>query len=496
MRRRKDKNNELLLEFNFLDDESASDVTNEAGHAHEPHPAEESPSAIDERPIVRREEELSLFKQIDALLQRIGNKNVGDTRLVIFIINSYYGQGKSLAEVAQMISEGVIGVPRVTRERVRMIVAEFREEFLSSPTVQKRTRGLTIKRELVQAITEYHDSHIGYVVKESNWLSSPRLGAIAYLLHQKIIAGDTVIPWVKMQKILLDERIEKREFNAHYAALFYLLQAEVRPMAFEDILRRISEQPQMEGQEVREGLLALILQHDEVFEKVAEGTYQLREAYLNVKQRLARIIYEVKEVSPSDLVRMYTERHGETFSSMAIVSKGYPWCVPVGKSKWIYREDGVRLRKPAEIIQDFCKERVRFTLQDVLEYMNLQGVNIKEASVRCYILRICRPLNADGNTFCLDSDISEEEDYLWRSRTVSTNRICKKEWRKKMEKKIRTLLNSAPMNRMLQKDVMNQSRYILDNEGIAYNNFYKVLKTFSWLQTTTVEGETYLELIK
>ena len=39
-------------------------------------------------------------------------------------------------------------------------------------------------------------------------------------------------------------------------------------------------------------------------------------------------------------------------------------------------------------------------------------------------------------------------------------------------------------------------RYILDNEGIAYNNFYKVLKTFSWLQTTTVEGETYLELIK
>ena len=65
-----------------------------------------------------------------------------------------------------------------------------------------------------------------------------------------------------------------------------------------------------------------------------------------------------------------------------------------------------------------------------------------------------------------------------------------------MEKKIRTLLNSAPMNRMLQKDVMNQSRYILDNEGIAYNNFYKVLKTFSWLQTTTVEGETYLELIK
>ena len=127
MRRRKDKNNELLLEFNFLDDESASDVTNEAGHAHEPHTAEESPSPIDERPIVRREEELSLFKQIDALLQRISNKNVGDTRLVIFIINSYYGQGKSLAEVAQMISEGVTGVPRVTRERVRMIVAEFRE---------------------------------------------------------------------------------------------------------------------------------------------------------------------------------------------------------------------------------------------------------------------------------------------------------------------------------------------------------------------------------
>lgn len=42
--------------------------------------------------------------------------------------------------------------------------------------------------------------------------------------------------------------------------------------------------------------------------------------------------------------------------------------------------------------------------------------SIKESSVRCYIVRDCRPLNADGNTFCLTTQISESEDHLWRSK--------------------------------------------------------------------------------
>lgn len=43
------------------------------------------------------------------------------------------------------------------------------------------------------------------------------------------------------------------------------------------------------------------LQHDEVFEKVLDGIFQLRAEHLNVTQRLARIIFEEKDITPSDV---------------------------------------------------------------------------------------------------------------------------------------------------------------------------------------------------
>lgn len=50
------------------------------------------------------------------------------------------------------------------------------------------------------------------------------------------------------------------------------------------------------------------------------------------------------------------------------------------------------------------------------------------------------------------------------------------------------------MQRMLQKDVMKRCRYILEQEGIAYNNFYKIVGTSPWLKTTNIDGKIYLEL--
>lgn len=35
---------------------------------------------------------------------------------------------------------------------------------------------------------------------------------------------------------------------------------------------------------------------------------------------------------------------------------------------------------------------------------------------------------------------------------------------------------------------------ILDNEGIAYNNFYKVVNATPWVKVVDVDGKKYLEL--
>lgn len=488
MRRRNYPDDELQLKVDFLDDDSATDVSAAARQA----PA---PRRVKELPVLPDEEELDFFEQIDTLLQQIGEiRTIGTGRLNAFVLRSFYVEGKSIAEIAQMLAEGVEGVPPVTRERVRMIVAEIRDELLSVPSPRKFTKGIVLRKDFVEELAEYAANHIGSVIKNDKWLASPRLGAIAYLLRQKIVSGDTTIPWIKTEKILTHENIEKREFNAHYAALFYLLQKAVRPMAYDDILRIIPDQKQMKGQNVREELLRILLQHDEVFEEVVEGIFQVRDEHLNVTQRVARIIFEKKDVTPSDLQSMYAVRYGESFSSLAAVGRAYPWCVPIGRSKWVYREDGERQRMPADVIRDFCRERVRFTLQDVLEHLDSQGVKIKESSVRCYIVRDCRPLNADGNTFCLTSSIPESEDHLWRSKYHTSTRSRNCEWKNKMEGEIRHILESTPMQRMLQKDVMKRCKYILEQEGIAYNNFYKIVDTSPWLKTTNIDGKTYLEL--
>lgn len=488
MRRGKNTNDDLQLEFNFQYDDSTVDVSREIAHA----PVLRH---VRELPVLPEDEELEFLDQIDTLLQQIGEcKTIGRTSLTAFILRSFYVDGKSVADIAQLLSEGVEGVPCVTRERVRMIVQEIRDELLSRPSYKKHTKGIVLRKKFVEEMAEYAACHTGLVLKESKWLTSPRLGSVAFLLHMKIVTGDKVIPWIKAEKILINENIEKRDFNAHYAALFYLLQKEVRPMAFEDILSAIPNQRQMKGLAVREDLLHVLLQHDEVFEEVLDGIFQLRAEHLNVTQRLARIIFEEKDITPSDLQRMYSERHGETFSSVHTVGKVYPWCVPVGKSKWVYREDGERPLMPADIIRDFCKEHVRFTLHDVLDHLELQGVNIKESSVRCYIVRDCRSLNSDGNTFCLTTEIPESENHLWRSKYATSTHTHNREWKDEMELEIRHLLESAPMQRMLQKEVLNRCRFILEEEGMAYNNFYKIVRTFPWLKSMTIDGKTFLEL--
>lgn len=488
MRRKKSLPNDLQLEFCFQEDDAQSELNTSAYE-------KENRRYDNSLPRLSENQELDTYQQIEIFLSQVGDvlKRRG-LSLGSFILRSFYVEGKNVSEISELLSAGVDGIPSVTRERVRTMVFEIREELLAV-VPSKYTKGIRFRKDFVERLSLFTADQIGYVVKDQWMLDSPRLEAIAFLLHKKVIEGDTTIPWIRSQKLILDEKIEKRVFNMYYASLFYLLQKEVRPVSYENILAAIPVQKQWKGDEVNEELLSFLLQHDEVFEKKEDDTYQLRAEHLNVTQRIARIIFEEKDITPAEIQRIYEDRFGSKFASLTVVGKIYPWCVPIGKSKWVCREDCKRQRQPAEIIHEYCQEHVRFTMDDVIRYLQSQGVDIKQSSIRCYILRDCRRLNSDGNVFCLTSEISQEEDHLWFSKMNVVNRTSgKKEWNDTLKNEIRSLLDAAPEHRMLQKDVKNACKYIFDKEGIAYNNFYKVVNSLFWLKITEVDGQRYLEL--
>lgn len=441
-------------------------------------------------------DEMEIMEQIDALFQQIGKnkKQWFITRLSAFILDSFYVKGLSLEEINALMREGVENLRSVSRERTRMIIYEIRDELLTIQYEKKHTKGINVSKDFVLQVRECSKKHIGHIIDSEKWLSCPRLNAIAFLLRKKVVTRDTVIPWLNRKVILLDDKIEKRLFNCHYLSLYRMLQKEVLPMTFEQITQQIILQKQLKGNEINESLIRFILNHDEVFEKTDNESYQLRFEYLNVTQKIARIIFEKKDISMAEIKRIYSERTGETFSALSSQSKAYPWCVPIGKSKWIFRENGMRELTPSEIVRDYCNEHIRFTFDDVKNHLHSHGININDASVRCYIMKHCRTLNADGNQFCLVSHIPEEEDSLWRIK-LKLNISSRKrnvQWRNEVMEKTLQILETAPNHTAPQKEIMHQCLPIFERYEIAYNNFYKIMNNSPLIRKIEIEGKKYL----
>lgn len=450
-------------------------------------------------PRLPKNKELDIMEQIDLLLKQIGELNHDNLpALYAYILRKYFVEGKNVAEITDLITEGKDDVPVVTRERIRTIVQEIREEMLNgmNSVAHKFTKNFVISEDFIRRINEFSASKIGFVVKEKKWTRHPRLGTIAFMMHKKMITCDTVLPWIKKQAIFVDETIERRQFNPHYASLFYCLQQEVRPMTYEQILDKVTLQRQWKNTTLDCELVKLILDNDEVFEKMGDDIYQMRFEHLNVTQGVARVLYEVKQTNCIDLRRMYYERGGKRqCSSLTIVGKTYSWCVPVGKSMWIYREDGQRQEMPADVIHDFCVKNVQFRFEDVLKHLSEVGIVIKESSARSYIMKDCRRHNVDKNLFCLTEMVKEEDDHLWFAKKKECTRPRKKPWVNLVKKIIRRILEESPEHSMLQKEVLYACKHVFEREKISDRNFYKVIPTIPWISVVKKDdGKAYIEL--
>jgi hypothetical protein len=445
-------------------------------------------------------EPTDMLEKMDIAFQQLGTLSLrGMTPLVKFIIRSFYVEGMSVTDMYNQIKQGVEGIKPLTKERIRVLTFDICDELLHPSFKNIHVKRSLIKPEFVEAINLYAQSKIGEIVTNKQVAESSRLQAIAFMLKKRIAKGDTVIHWIQNQPIMFDMNIEKRLFNASYQSLVYCLQEEVRPMSLDMILTKVSQHPSMKGQTINKNLICLLLTHQETFETLTnengDTSYQLRYEHLNVTQKLARIIYEHKEITPAEIAEEYKRRGDRKhFSSMTTTKTKYPWCVLVGKSKWVYAPDSEINRKPMDVIKDYCYEHKRFTFDEITAYLTAEGYMIKPGSVRCYIMKHCRRRNDDKNSFCLTSEVPEEENHLWFSKQQQTTRNREKKWLSPVLEKLHELLVNEPNKMILQRKAFQQCVSIFEANGISPNNFYKSLHTISWLELITIDSKTYLKL--
>ncbi|MGM9688675.1 MAG: hypothetical protein ACI3YD_06450 [Alloprevotella sp.] len=447
---------------------------------------------------------VSLFDKIDLMLEEISKLPLDRIApLYAVVMRKFYVEGMNLREVGDYLRQQ--GDPKlaVSNERVRTIVQSIRRELLQDDP-QKRiyTKGIQVRREFAEAINHYANSSVGEVVSKGKLLTNPRMGAIAYIVNRRIVKNDTTMPWVKNNLILLNADIDKKVFNTYYHSLFYCLQREVRPLSFEELMRRLPQQSQWTNRAAAadmgapdEALVKLVLSHSEVFEVLGDGSYQMRFSHLNQTQKFARIIYEEKDISLNDIIGQYVLRGGTGLCTCtSMVRRIYPWCVPVGKSKWIYKPDGQPMDNPAEVVRAFCMERVRFRFEEVMDHLSSMGMNIKSSSVRCYVMKYCRRRNDDCNDFCLTDHVPQHEDGQWYAKARVARRKRNTPWVDEVKTLMLDMLREHPEHCIRQNEVLRQCLPIFKKAGISKNNFYKIPPQMEEIAVEEREGKMVLRL--
>lgn len=160
-----------------------------------------------------------------------------------------------------------------------------------------------------------------------------------------------------------------------------------------------------------------------IVEEESTIKYRLKEQYLATKeQRMARIIFDFGPISRSEAQEKYKERFKEEpsvgFSALSKLGINYN-----GNQEWWYGEKSDSIQTA---VKKFAEDMVEFYYQDIISKLESKGYKVdNERSIRYYITRLCAVDNKDRSHFCLKECVEEFSDYSWRneSREGVTNWI-------------------------------------------------------------------------
>lgn len=412
-----------------------------------------------------------------------------------FLFKQYFVLGLQTKEIASINKPG-LRIP--TRERIRQIV-EVIGLSLGEGEKCSMLRGIRLNNTVVEELERLKNTECGFYVDTSVLREelACRLPGIAALLSMRIVESSTDLP-IQTNRFLLSSDKSIEVFRTYFKLLVQIMQEEVRPQSKPQIISSLVTK--LDKEAIDTALVDLILRDSSVFE-VVEGedgqTYcLLLFEHLKVYQQQARIVYEKKSISISDIGKeMLSRGSAPKAQTLTQTSRKFPWCVPMGKTLWIYKEDGQKMESIHDVIKEYCEQHIRFTYDEILEYLHSRQYDMKESSLRNYITRHCRRLNADRNSFCLTSMIPPNEDKLWFKKHIATTRTREVSYHNELIELVINIIQECPKGYIPRKILKKQIASFLEQQQVCINNFYKIIYDSDRLSLVEIEGEVCVRLV-
>lgn len=445
--------------------------------------------------------EMPLIDALSLALTEIGKylKNFPPT-IPSTVFELIFIEGKERKEISQQpIKNSDITLP--CPERIRQIIKIIAHELSVGCCVQM-LNNVKLKASICKRIKTLTERQTGMYIDTTN-MPEPKqktITGVAHVLSMSIIAKDSVLPMLE-GCFIVGKDVSKEVFKKHYLATFQTLQENVRHMSFDALTRSMAKTVVMKDTKVDNRIVRLCLKDSSKFTTSLNDNgveqYIIKYEYLRYHQQLARIIYEKKSISPQELQEETLRRGNNTnVFSMTQTHKKYPWCVPMGKVLWLYREDETALARIQDVIKEYCEEHVAFSYTEINDYLRRRGYNMIEGSLRNYIMRYCRRLNADRNMFRLTETVPKEEDHLWYKRVKPTKRKRVIAYSGKLQNEIMGFISQHPRQRIPRAELKRNLEPFFAKQGININNFYKWLNKIDNIELVEVEGVAYVALKK
>lgn len=330
------------------------------------------------------------------------------------ILDMFYNEQKQLKDISEELGTR-------SAERVRQIIREYIDDFLSGKTI---CHNLRLNRDLLGVIKNIQENCF-YNNEET---CKQFIGGADDELIKEIAQCDFVEIVDGIRFVV--PRGTKGTYTRVSFHFLNCLREETNfvdeTTVFSKVDERCEEDKRCEDYESI--FIENLLSCDSIVEiRINEEEnaikYRLKEQFLATKeQRMARIIFDFGPISRSEAQEKYKERFKEEpsvgFNALSKLGINYN-----GNQEWWY---GERLDSIQTTVKKFAEEKVEFYYIDVISMLEAKGYTVdNERSIRSYITELCAVDNKDRSHFCLKECVEDFPDFSWRneSREGITNWI-------------------------------------------------------------------------
>ena len=202
---------------------------------------------------------------------------------------------------------------------------------------------------------------------------------------------------------------------------------DVRPMNSDEILELLEESNgdfDFESEIVHE----ILEQHTwiESIDLQDETKYQLRYEHLkNNYNFIGRMVYELNRINVNDIDDIHKEKIRKSdcqsiSNSVGTAKSKFPWVVSGGMNGVLeYNESGNKRTRLIKSITDWIGKHQIFTFKEIMNSLTDMGyANLREKTIRTYIMKNCYVENKDANLFCNSLYVDKfSNEYSWRKKT-------------------------------------------------------------------------------